>query len=85
MTAFRVEKSIPSSTAEAEYKSLSNGGREAKFQHMLLEEITYIKTPGILFEDNEGCEFLVKNKQVRSRTKHNDIAMHIIREFVPRT
>jgi len=50
------EKSISNSTAEAEYKSLSNGGREAKFQQMLLEEIAYVKTPGILLEDNEGCE-----------------------------
>ena len=52
-----------------------------KFQQMLLEEIAYVITPGILGEDNEGCEFLVKNKQVSSRTKHIDIAMHSIREF----
>ena len=32
-------------------------------------------------EDNEGCEYLVKNKQVSSRTKHIHIAMHSIREF----
>ena len=83
LTAFtsKGEKSISNSTAEAEYKSLSNGGREAKFQQMLLAEIAFIKTPGILLEDNEGCEFLVKNKQVSSRTKHIDIAMHSIREF----
>jgi hypothetical protein len=37
--------------------------------------------PSVLLEDNEGCEFLVKNKQVSSRTKHIDIAMHSIREF----
>ena len=47
---------------------------------MLLEEIVYVKTPGILLEDNERCKFLVKNKQVDSRTKHIDIAMHSIRE-----
>ena len=75
------EKSISNSTVESEYKSLSNGGREVKFQQMLLEEIAYVKTPAILLEDNEGCEFLVKNKQVSSRTKHIDIAMHSIREF----
>ena len=34
-----------------------------------------------LGEDNKGCESLVKNKQVSSRTKHIDIAMHSIREF----
>ena len=83
ITAFssRGEKSISNSTAESEYKSLSSGGREMKFQQILLEEIAFVKTPGILFEDNEGCEFLVENKQVSSRTKHIDIAMHTIREF----
>ena len=60
---------------------MSSGEREMKFLQILLEEIAFVKTPGILFEDNEGCEFLVKNKQVSSRTKHIDIAMHTIREF----
>ena len=46
-----------------------------------MEGIAFIKTPGILFEDNEGCDVLVKNKQVSSRTNHIDIAMHTIREF----
>ena len=83
LTAFssRGEKSISNSTAESEYKSLSNGGREQKFQEILLEEIAYVKTPGILLEDNEGCEFMVKNKQVSSRIKHIDIAMNSIREY----
>jgi len=42
--------------AESEYKNLSSGGREMKFQQMLLEEIAFVETPGILLEDNEGCE-----------------------------
>jgi len=67
------------------YKSLSNGCREAKCQQMLSEEVAYVKTPGILLGDNEGCEFLVKNKQVSLRIKHIDIAMHSIREFSQRT
>ena len=83
LTAFssRGEKSISNSSTESKYKSLSSGGREMKFQQMLLEEIAYVITPGILGEDNEGCAFLVKHKQVSSRTKHIDIAMHSIREF----
>jgi len=83
ITAFssRGEKSISNSTAESEYKSLSSGGREMKFQQMLLEEIAFVETHGILLEDNEGCEFMVKNKQVSSRTKHIEIAEHSIREF----
>jgi len=83
ITAFssRGEKSVSNSTAESEYKSLSSGGREMKSQQMLLEEIAFVETPRILLEDNEGCEFIVKNKQVSSRTKHIEIAEHSIREF----
>ena len=76
MSAFssKGEKSISNSPVEAEYKSLSNGGREAKIQQMLSEEIAYIKPPGISFEDNEGCEFLVKNKQVSSMDHYINIS-----------
>jgi len=83
ITAFssRGEKSISNSTAESEYKSLNSGGREMKFQQMLLEEIAFVETPGILLDDNEGCEFMVKNKQVSSRTNHIEIAEDSIREF----
>jgi len=38
-----------------------------------------VKNPGILLEDNEGCEFLVKKNQGSSRTKHIDIAMYSIK------
>ena len=60
LTAFssRGEKSISNSSTESEYKSLSSGGREMKFQQMFLEEIACVIPHGILGEDNEGCEFL---------------------------
>ena len=81
LTAFssRGDKSISNSTAESKYKSLRNGGREQKFQQMFLEEIAYVKTPEILLEYNEGCEIMLKNKQVSSRTKHIDNAIYSIR------
>ena len=50
-----------------------------KFQHILLREIASVELPGVLFEDNNGATFLVKNKQVGMRTKHIDIEYHIVR------
>ena len=40
-----------------------------------------MKLPGILFEDNTGTIFLVKNKQVGARTKHIDVQYHFVRSF----
>jgi len=55
-----------------------------KFQQMLLEEIASVKLPGIIFEDNNGAKFLVRNKQVTMRTKHIDVRYHFVREFCNR-
>ena len=69
------------SSCESEYKSACSTSKEMKFQQMLLEEIASVNLPGIIFEDNRGTIFLVKNKQVSQRTKHIDVAAHYIREF----
>jgi len=47
---------------------------------MFLEEVFYVTTPGIMLEDNMGCIFLIRNKQMGSRTKAIQIRMHWIRE-----
>ena len=35
----------------------------------------------MILEDNEGENFLSKNKQVSQRTKHIDLRYHFLREF----
>ena len=60
---------------------LSNAAKEMKFEQMLVEEIASVKLPGIIFEDNSGVIFLVRNKQVTMRTKHIDVRYHFVREF----
>jgi hypothetical protein len=45
---------------------------------MLLAEIIYCVTPGIMLEDNTGAIFLLKNASVGARTKHIDIRWHYI-------
>jgi hypothetical protein len=83
ITAFgsQGEKTSSLSTSESEYKSLANGSKEQQFQLMLMREIAHVKLPGILFEDNTGTIFLVKNKQVGARTKHIDVQYHFVRSF----
>ena len=58
------------SSCESEYKSACSASKEMKFQKLLLEETAMVELPGIIFEDNRGTIFLVKNKHVSQRTTH---------------
>jgi len=79
LTAFssRGQNTVSMSSCESEYKSACSTSKEMKFQQMLLEEIASVNLPGIIFEDNRGTIFLVKNKQVSQRTKHLDVAPYL--------
>ena len=50
--------------------------------NMLLEELLG-KPPdtAIIYEDNMGCIFLVKNQSIGQRTKHIDIRHHFVRDL----
>ena len=52
------------------------------FLSMLLGEMTKVKNPSIIYEDNQSTIFLAKNRQVGTRTKHIDIRHHFMREMV---
>jgi hypothetical protein len=60
------------SNSEAEYQALSECVQESVFCTNLVQELTGVKKPAIIYEDNLG-KILVKNKKVSSRTKHIDI------------
>ena len=71
------------SSTEAEYVALATCAQETRFQQMLLDEITQHQVkPAIIYEDNTGAIYLVKNKQVGGRTKHIDTRHHFIRQLV---
>jgi hypothetical protein len=72
------------SSSEAEYQALSECTQEAVFTRNLVEELTGQKKPAIIYEDNLGINFLVKNQQVSSRTKHIDIKHHFMRDLQDR-
>jgi hypothetical protein len=60
---------------------LSECVQEAVFTQNLVEELTGQKKPTIIYEDNLGTSFLVKNQQVSSRTKHIDSRHHFVRDL----
>jgi hypothetical protein len=51
------------------------------FTQNLVEELTGQRKPAIIYEDNLGTTFLVKNQQVSARTKHIDIRYHFMRDL----
>jgi hypothetical protein len=45
-------------------------------------ELTKVKQTAIIYEDNIGAIFLLKNQQVPQRTKHIDRRQHFLRNLV---
>jgi len=79
------QTSISLSTMEAEYAALCEMSKELVFLkrlliHMGLEE--YVKSPIMLYCDNQSAIELCKNAVLHKRSKHIDIAYHYTRELV---
>jgi hypothetical protein len=51
-------------------------------QQLLLKEIAMSVIPAVVYEDNQGCIYLIKNQQVGARTKYIDVRMHFMRNLV---
>ncbi|XP_046145611.1 secreted RxLR effector protein 161-like [Osmia bicornis bicornis] len=80
------QRCIATSTMEAEYISLSRGVKEAIWVSMLLDELQlseFIIPGGIeIYSDNRAAIDYSKNRVEKAKTKHIDIAYHIVREKV---
>jgi hypothetical protein len=79
--ASKTQHTVALSSTEAEYMALSLCAQEVVFMQMLLDEIIGCEKPGLIYEDNTGAIFLVKNSQVGQRTKHIDIRHHFLRDL----
>jgi hypothetical protein len=75
------QQTVSLSSSEAEYQALSECVQESVFTQNLVKELTGGKKPTIIYEDNLGTIFLVKNQHVSSRTKHIDIRHHFMRDL----
>ena len=58
------------SSAEAELISYVEGCQNARFVQQFLWEILGYEPTAIIFEDNLGCIYLIRNQKTSSRTKH---------------
>ncbi|CAK9816510.1 Retrovirus-related Pol polyprotein from transposon TNT 1-94 [Anthophora quadrimaculata] len=77
------QKSLSTSTMEAEYVSLANGVKEAMWLNMFMSELgltDYVSDSLQINCDNRAAIDFAKNRMEKNRTKHIDIAYHIVRE-----
>ena len=85
--ASKKQRSVSTSTTEAEYLALSMCSKHAVWIGELLREIGFPQYLGDcawttqLKGDNQSALALVKNPQVNDRTKHIDVAHHHIRDL----
>jgi hypothetical protein len=77
------QQSVSLSTAEAEYYALSEAAKEIKFVAQILMTLDLpITLPIICRVDNVGAIFMAENVTATARTKHIDLRIRFIAEFV---
>lgn len=80
------QKSISTSTMEAKYVALARGAKEAIWVRMILKELDlfdFLVSGSIeMYCDNRAAIDYSKNRMENNKTKHIDIAYHIVREMV---
>ena len=76
----RKQQTVALSSTEAEYMALTEGLREAKYLRNVLSELDLLPNPQVIYNDNKGAEFLVKNPAINDKSKHIDIKFHYIRD-----
>jgi hypothetical protein len=69
------------SSAEAELISYTEGCQSARFVQQLLGEILGSEPTAVIFEDNIGCIYLIRNQKTSARTKHMDVRHLFARDF----
>jgi hypothetical protein len=79
----KMQRSVSTSTAEAEYHALAYAGKEAVWIRNLLEQLGFIQEqPTTIYGDNQGALALTENPEFHARTKHIDVSAHYIRELI---
>jgi hypothetical protein len=79
----RQQKSVATSTSEAEYVAASRASDDIMFLRRVLAEAgAKQKTPKPLYEDNRSCRMMSENPVANDRSKHIDYRIHALRERV---
>jgi hypothetical protein len=80
--ASKSQRTVATSTTEAEYMALTQTTKEAIWIQRLLSEIGHATAAIKVQVDSQGCMALTKNPEHHQRTKHIDIQYHFNREAV---
>jgi hypothetical protein len=79
----RQQKSVATSTCEAEYVSASRASDDVLYLRRVMEGAGYEQLlPTPLYEDNRGCRMMSENPVSNDRSKHIDYRVHALRERV---
>ena len=77
------QRTVSTSTTEAEYIALGHAAREAVWIRRFINEMSLEIAPEIIVHgDNEMSIALTKNAESQHRTKHIDVQHHYIRELI---
>jgi hypothetical protein len=78
----KMQRSVLTSTAEAEYYALAYAGKEAVWIRNLLGQLGFAQDqPTTIYGDNQGALTLAENPEFYARTKYIDVSAHYIREL----
>ena len=79
----KLQTEVAQSSAEAEYRALSEAGREAQWLRNLLEDLGMkFEAPIVIWCDNQSAIKMAKNPVMHARTKHIERHCHLIRDYV---
>jgi hypothetical protein len=76
------QKSVSTSTTEAEYVALSKAAKHFMWLKTALEDLGFPGTPMAMFCDNRSTIDLAENHRISELSKHIDIHHHRVRELV---
>ena len=80
----KLQKTVATSTTEAEYMAAAAAAKEALYLRKILLDVGFGAKCITIHCDNQGAVNLTKNALTVSRTKHVDIAHHFVRNRVSR-
>ena len=73
---------VARSSTEAEYRGVANAAAEVVWLQSLLRELGVSQSPPIVLCDNLGATYLSINPIRHSRSKHVEIDIHFVRDYI---
>jgi len=75
------QSTVATLTAEAKYEAAAMATKEALWLRRLLLALSVVSGAVPMGEDNQSCLALVNNPEATGRTKHVDVAYHMVRDY----